>query len=323
MRAVISKQEILNSSRLKFLLESLLWFIPLFIVPLLFPDPYFIHLMNLSMMMAILASSWNLLSGYSGIFSFGHQAFFGLGAYVSALLAIHTFISPMYGLLIGGITASLASLVIALLCIRLRSAPYISLATLGFAELIRIIVTNLVEITRGELGLSGIPELFLQGNRITDYYFLLALMAITILSLTALTRSPFGLAMLSIRESQETAEASGVNINSTKILVFMLSSFLAGVTGAFYAHYIGTITPSSVISISLMVKILAVTLLGGLGTIYGPILAAFILTLGLEYLRWLGSDRLLVYGLLLILIIIFVPEGIVPRIRHIITSRYL
>lgn len=291
------------------------WLLVLVFLPLVYSDPYFIHVMILSMIMAALASSWNLMLGCTGIFSFGHQAFFGLGAYVSALLAMRTGLSPWLGMLVAGVVAAGVSPVIAVPCLRLRAAPYVSIATLSFAEICRITAMNLVDITRGELGLWGIPELFTGGNRLPSYYTMLAVLTVILWVIARIVKSPLGLALYSVRESQDAAEVLGVNVARTKILAFIISSFMAGIVGAFYAHYLVFLTPSSVFSVRVMIETATITLLGGLGTLTGPVLAALGTTLGLEYMRELGDYRLLLYGAGMVLLILFMPEGVVPRLR--------
>jgi branched-chain amino acid transport system permease protein len=291
--------------------------------PLAVRDPYWLHLIILSMMWAALATSWNLLCGYAGIFNMGQQAFFGLGAYVSALLAMNAGVSPWLGLWIGGAAAAAISLVIAIPTLRLRAAPYVAIATLGFAEVSRIVAQNLVDLTRGELGLNGIPgmpAIKLGGwtvnfyERQPFYYLMLVLFVAIVLIVYKLIHSPFGMALKSIRESPDAAQALGVNIVRFKIVVFAISAAMAGVVGAFYAHYIQVLTPSSALALPLMVELIAITLIGGLGTIIGPVIGAFVLTIGLEYLRFLGDYRMLLYGLAMVPLIMFTPEGLVKRI---------
>jgi branched-chain amino acid transport system permease protein len=295
------------------------------LVPLVNSDAYFVHILTLSLMHAALASSWNLICGYTGLFSFGHQAFFGLGAYVSSLMAMKAGLSPWLGLLVGGGVAACAGFLIALPCLRLRAPPYIAIATLGFAEICRFTGMNLVGLTRGELGLWGIPEMTpvpvpgvgqvsFTGQRVPYFYLMLVIYVAMMALLYWLVRSPLGLALKSVRDSEEAAESLGVDIVRTKILIFVLSSFLAGVVGAFYAHYVLILTPSSVLSVGVMVEIVAMTLIGGLGTFIGPTVGAFGITILLEYMRVLGDYRLLIYGALMIAIILFIPEGVAKRL---------
>lgn len=295
--------------------RSAYWGSLLVILPLIYPDAYFLHIMIVSMFMAALASSWNLMLGYAGIFSFGHQAFFGLGAYVSSLLAMHVDLSPWLGMLAAGVAAAVISLIIAIPCLRLRAAPYVAIATLSFSEICRIIAMNLVDITRGELGLWGIPALFPGGSRVPYYYTMLAILIVVLLAMGRIDKSSLGLALRSVRESEDAAETLGVDVAQTKILAFVISSFMAGIVGAFYAHYLVILTPSSVLSVRIMVEIVTITLLGGLGTLVGPVVAAFGLTLGLEYMRLLGDYRLLLYGAGMVLLIMLMPEGVGPRLR--------
>lgn len=291
------------------------------LLPLWLRDPYLTHVLVLSMMHAVLASSWNLLVGYGGIFSFGHQAFFGLGCYVSALLAMQAGVNPWLGLLVAGVSAAALGAFIALPTLRLRAAPYIAIATMGFAEITRIVAQNLVDLTRGELGLWGIPPLpdigplsFAGGNRTAYYYVILVLFTATLGALWYLVRSSFGLALVAVRESQDAAESLGVDLTRYKVAAFVISSFFAGVVGAFYAHYILILTPSSVLSVGVMVEIVAMTMVGGLGTLLGPVAGAFALTLALEQMRILGDWRLLIYGATLVGLIMFMPEGVVRRL---------
>lgn len=304
----------------------ILFVIILILFPTVITDPYILNLLILSLMNAVLSSSWNFISGYTGIFTFGHQGFFGLGAYFSSLLAIKAGISPWYGLFIGGIVSAILGFFIGLPCLRLRAAPYIALTTLAFSEIARIISMNLVGLTRGEMGLWGIPNFptivlpligtisFSGGIRITYYYLILLIFVGALTLFHFILKSHVGLAFKSIRDSQDAAESLGVGITYYKLLAFVLSAFFAGVVGSFYAHYLLILTPTSAFNVGLMVEIVAIVMVGGLGTAIGPIFGAFVLTLGLEYLRFLGEYRFITYGILLVVIILFVPEGITKKL---------
>jgi branched-chain amino acid transport system permease protein len=294
----------------------------LIVFPIFVRDSYSLHIIILSLIFSILAASWNFLVGYTGIFSLAHQAFFGIGAYVSAIMAIRVGVSPWFGLIIGGIIAGLSSIIIGLPCLRLRAAPYIAIATLAFAEISRLTCMNLGDITRGERGLWGIPIFpdinlpwfgvisFAGGVRLPYYYLILLIFIIMMVLFYFIIHSFVGLAFRSIRESQDAAESLGVNISYYKLLAFITGGFFAGVAGGFYAHYILILTPTSILGPEIMIDILMMTIVGGIGTFIGPMLGAFLITLGLEYLRILQDYRLMAFGALLIVIILFVPGGI-------------
>jgi branched-chain amino acid transport system permease protein len=295
--------------------------IGLLLLPAVTQDPYLLHILILSFLFGSLATSWNLLVGYTGIFTFGHQAFFGIGAYTSALLAVNAGVSPWIGMWIGGIGAAFTGALIALPALRIKSVPHVAIVTLAFAEIVRITASNLTGLTRGELGLAvpGMSTLnlpffgsigFTAATKLSYYYLALIALILIVLFIRWLVHSPTGLALKAMRDSQDAAESLGVNLTLYKLLAFALSSFLGGVIGALYAHYVLILTPISAIGIELMIQIVAMTLVGGVGTLYGPALGAFLLTLGLESLRALGDYRLMIYGLLLVLLIIFLPKGL-------------
>jgi branched-chain amino acid transport system permease protein len=290
-------------------------------IPLVVHGSYTLHILILALLYAVMALSWNLLVGYGGIFSFGHHAFFGIGAYVSALLSMRLAISPWLGLIIGGVVASIVGLIVSLPVLRLKAAPYIAIVTLAFAEIIKLIVSNLTDLTRGEMGLNGIDSFtqigsisFNSAHRENSYYLILLILFITVFVIYKITNGPVGLALKSIKESQDAAESLGVNLTRYKLFAFVISSFIAGVAGSFYAHYVHTLTPGSVMSMDVMMQVLVITLIGGLGTVIGPVIGSLILVIGLEYLRFLGDYRMLLYGIFLVFIIMFMPEGIMRKL---------
>jgi len=298
----------------------------LLVLPLFIEDPYIMNIVILSLLFGVLACSWNLICGYTGIFTFGHQAFFGLGAYVSALLSMKMNLSPWLGLPVGGIAAALVGFFIGLPCLRLRAAPYIAITTLAFAEIARIVCMNLVGLTRGEMGLWGIPafpdlvlpggvEISFSGGDRTGYYYVILLVFVFSAALIGwLMRSYVGLAFRAIREEQDAAISLGIDRTKYKLLSFIISSFLAGIAGSFYAHYILILTPSSVFSVGVMSEIIAVVLVGGLGTFWGPVIGAFSLTVLLEYLRAFGEYRFMIYGAMLVATIMFMPKGVASKL---------
>lgn len=292
------------------------------LLPLAISDAYVLHVLILSMIFAIFTSAWNLVAGFAGLKTFGHHAFFGIGAYVSALLGIKAGLSPWLTIWLAAAAAGLAGLAIGLPVLRIRSMPHVAIVTLGFAEIIRIVVANLPSITRGELGLWGIPSVtpfslpgigevsFTPVDKVPFYYLVLALLVLTTLVVSALMRSRLGLSLIAMRDAEDAAESLGVNLTRAKLTVFGLSAVMVGLSGAAYAHYIQILTPSAVLGADLMILVIAMGLVGGLGTLSGPIVGSVLLTVLVELLRDVGNYRLLVYGLLIIAITMFMPRGI-------------
>ena len=298
-------------------------FVAMLLLPAVSSDPYIMHVMVLAMIFGIFASAWNLVTGFAGLKTFGHHAFFGLGAYGSALLAIHLGISPWVTIWLGGLIAAAAGLLIGTPILRIRSMPHVAIVTLGFAEIVRICVANLSGLTRGEMGLWGIPQFegftlpffgkvsFTPADKVSFYYLALALTVLMLVVIIRLMRSKTGLAMLAMRDGEDAAESLGVNLTRMKLMVFGLSAFIVGIAGAFYAHYLSILTPASAVGVDLMISIIAMVLVGGLGTISGPLVGAVVLTLLIEVMRDLENYRLLGYGALIVVIVMFLPKGLV------------
>jgi len=292
-------------------------------VPLVVHNPYLLHLFILSMLYAMLAASWNLINGYAGIFTFGHQAFFGLGAYASALLAMRAGLSPWITLWFGGGVAAFAGLAIGLPVLRIRSIAHVAIVTLAFAVIVQDVVSNWADFTRGTLGLASIPGFtpitvpgfgvvsFGPGNPAASYYVALGFLVLATALLIWIVGGRTGLALKAIRDSEPAADSLGVDPTRYKLMAFVVSSFVAGIAGAYYAHYLHILTPDSAIGFSIMVTVLVVTLVGGIGTTIGPLVGAFVVTFGLEGLRSLGDYRLMIYGVLLVVFVSFAPRGLV------------
>lgn len=292
------------------------------VLPLFVQDSYLLHLLILSIIFAIFASAWNLVTGFAGLKTFGHHAFFGIGAYASALLGIHLGLSPWLTIWIAAVIAALAGVFIGIPILRIRSMPHVAIVTLAFAEIVRITISNLQGITRGELGLWGIPafesltlpligEVAFNPSVKVGYYYLAVLLLLFSMGLIALMmRSKVGLAVVAMRDGEDAAESLGINLARFKLLVFGVSAFLVGLAGAFYAHYVSILTPMAAVGIDLIILVIAMVLVGGLGTLSGPIVGAFVLTFLGESLRVLDDYRLLIYGALIILSIMFMPRGL-------------
>jgi branched-chain amino acid transport system permease protein len=294
----------------------------LLLLPLVVRDSYVLHLMILCMMFAIFASSWNLVTGFAGLKTFGHHAFFGIGAYASALISMNWGLSPWITIWLAGLIASGFGLMIALPVLRIRSIPHVAIVTLGFAEIVRITLSNLKDITRGEMGLWGIPYfdslhlpfvgevVFDAAHKVGPYYLIAGLFLACLAVITGLMRSKVGLALVAIRDAQDAAESLGINLTFYKMLAFAVSAFMVAVAGAFYAHYIVLLTPMAVVGLDLMILIIAMVLVGGTGTLLGPIIGTFVLTFGVESLRALGDYRMLIYGALIVGVVKFLPRGL-------------
>jgi branched-chain amino acid transport system permease protein len=275
---------------------------------------------------AYLGQAWNLLSGYAGQISLGHAAFVGLGAYTSTYLAQAYGLTPWIGMFIGGATAASLGLVIGYLGFRfgLRGFYFI-LLTVAFAEICRLIVLH-VEAFGGALGLfitfTGDPWQFQFSDNRSYYYIALALMLGATAIVAAVERTRLGAYLVAIREDEVAAEALGVNTFRAKLAATVLSAFLTGIGGTFYANYLFSIQPNSAFGISLSVEIVLRPIVGGAGTLMGPILGSFILSPLSELSRiylvkggWTGV-HLIVYGLLLIGVVLFLPHGAYPAVRR-------
>ncbi len=288
-------------------------FLMLALFPIAWRDPYLLHLLILFFLFGTLVSSWNILFGYMGIFCFGQQAFFGIGAYASAILSSRFGLPIPLAIVSGGLFALLSSIIIGLPSLRLRG-PYVALVTLAFSEVMRMICSNWVDVTRGQLGLT-VLALFPGASRVSYYYAAFFLISVSTVLLVKVMRSSFGYVATAIRESQEAASSLGINIVKYKVLAFMLSSFMSGAAGAFYGHYILILTPD-IMGLHTMVSILVMGMLGGLGTLEGPILGTFVLIFLSEYLREFGQFRFIIYGGLIILSVLFIPRGLAAGLPY-------
>jgi len=299
-------------------------------LPLIIRDRYFQHLLVLSGIFILLTSSWNLLAGYSGLLNLGHAAFFGIGGYSSALLALKLNLSPWVGLPLGGGIASLFGILLGIPSFRL-SGPYLAITTIGFCEILRLVAMNWVSLTRGSLGLYGIPPLtplnFSTNFSIkfvseqNAYYVILIFVSLTLILLNRLVHSEFGIGLKSIREDELGSQSIGIDTSRYKLTVFMISAFLAGFAGSFYAHYVRLISPE-MMGLSETFNILTMVMVGGLGTLFGPVVGAILLTFLSEGLRFLEDFvkidiRFVIYGGLLMATILFMRNGIVGLFKEV------
>ena len=301
--------------------SSLILLVVLALIPLVVSKSYYLHVLILCMVYACITSAWNLIAGYAGVFNFGFQALFGAGAYISALLSINFNWSPWLTMWIGAVAAMCIGAVVAIPSLKLKQLPYICIATMCLGEIIRLVAANFTSITRGEMGLTGIPKLFLDGNRTSYYYLMLLLFAVVLGVVALIVNSPLGMSLSAMKGSQEASESLGINVPGTKVKIYMIGAFVAGAIGGFYAHYICILTPTSVLSSTLMTSYVAMSLIGGIGTIVGPIMGSFVVTIGLELLRKLEDYRMIIYALLIIVTIIFLREGIWGAAKNFLLGR--
>ncbi len=269
--------------------------------------------MILWLVWSIVATSWAVVLGFLGIFHFAQIAFFGIGAYASALLTVKAGFSPWLGVLFGGTAAAIISLGLSLPALRLRG-PYIAVVSFGFSECIRISTSNL-EFTGAELGVWGTASLWQGCEKIGFYYVILGVFIIVVGFLYFLLTSKFGLALRAIKQSQISSDSIGIQIYKMKISFFFLSAFFAGVGGAMYVHYMSGVSPE-IYNIAHMIDIMVMGLVGGLHSVFGPMVGAAIVFFSLENLRVIQDFRFMVYAMVMILIMIFKPDGVYSLIDY-------
>ena len=287
------------------------------LVPFFLNNPYFLHMIIMVFIWVCLGQSWNLLGGFTGQVSFGHAAFYGVGAYAGGLLAFHFDASTWYGMILGPLMAMAVAVPMGLICFRLRGS-YFALSMLALAELLRLIATNWISFTNGSVGILIVPT----AGKVFYYYLALALAALSFSVIRGVVQSKWGFYFVAIREDQEAAESMGINTTKYKLVSLLISAFFTGLTGAFYMNYMAFIDPSVVFALTdVSIMMILVVMLGGAGTFYGPAIGAVIMVIFSEVFRiYFGSANLLVLGVLIVLIIIFIPNGLMD-IREYLTRR--
>ena len=288
-----------------------LFFIVLLGLPLVIRDPYVIRIIILTSIFAILAASWDLLSGFTGQMNFGHALFFGVGAYSSALINLHAHIPPWGSVPLGAMVAVIAGLIVGIPCLRLKHT-YLALTTLAFPIILTGIIFALPEYTGGELGVSGLKRF--TDSLVGNYYLHVVTMLVLAVFMWKITDSHTGIIFHAIREDELAVKASGINTTRYKLLAFCLSGFFAGIAGGLYAHYMRIAGPSTLeVSMSFTVVIWAI--FGGAATIYGPIGAVFILFPLLEFFRFWPEYRTMIFAAVVLVILLYMPEGFIHWIR--------
>ena len=293
-----------------------------------------LRIFNLCAIYIVLALSLNLINGFTGLFSLGHAGFMAVGAYTSALLTMspaqkemNFFLEPIVAplaniqipfvpaLLLAGVAAGFVGFLIGAPVLRLRD-DYLAIATLGFSEVIRVVLTNLQSITNGPLGIKGLP-------RFATTYTVWTIAAISIVFMIALINSAFGRSCRAVRDNEIAAQAMGINVARVKITSFVIASFMAGIGGALLGHQISTIDPR-MFAFVLTYNVLLIVVLGGTGSITGSVVAAIVVTISMEALRFLDGPlnlifvrtqgtpglRMVVFSVLLLVVVIFRQQGL-------------
>jgi branched-chain amino acid transport system permease protein len=279
------------------------------------------HILILILLYVTLGSAWNILGGFTGQLSVGHAAFFGIGAYTAAIIARATALSPWLALLLGPIIALPLALLIGKICFRLRG-PYFTLATIAVGEVVRLVALNWRDFTGGAVGVVIRPSVFSGTDKIPYYYIILAIAVMTVSLCYYISRGRLGYFFMAIREDQETAEAIGIDTTKYKLVALGFSASLTAIAGAFYANYFLFVDPTVVLPLALSVEIVLMAIIGGIGTVAGPVLGAVLLKLSSEVFRNVFEQaNLLIYGALLIVVILFIPDGLIGGLRRLIDRR--
>ncbi|MEW5734354.1 MAG: branched-chain amino acid ABC transporter permease [Thermodesulfobacteriota bacterium] len=310
--------------------------------PLVVKDDYPRHLMILVLLWAVIGSGWNVIAGYTGLVSFGDAAFFGTGAYMAGLLAVKLHLSSWWGIPLGGLAAVVIAYPFGWICFRLRGA-YFALATLALNEVMRHIATIWESLTNGMSGILIIPSFV---SKVPYYYISLGLAAGSVLAVTLIMKSKLGYYFLAIREDQDAAEALGVNTHLYKMISLSVAAAMTGLAGGLYMNYMGFIDPEVVFSLhDISIMAILVGIVGGVGTVYGPVVGAFVMVGVQEFFRtgffggiealasatgwtflgtvakYMAQAHVLSFGVLVVVVILVLPNGIVGDLQRVLGRR--
>jgi branched-chain amino acid transport system permease protein len=277
------------------------------------------HVMIMLLLYGMMGVAWNIMGGYAGMFSFGQVAFFGIGAYTSSFLLTSFHVSPWIGLIAGGILAALTAAAIGIPCSNLRG-HYFAIASIAFGEIIRIVFNNwkLVGAAEG-LTLPMLPESFanfmFHSSKAPYYYIVLGFVLLSLLVCSYVATSKMGYYFRAIKESHEVAKVLGINFVHYRLIAIMISAFLTAMAGTFYAQYILYLDPESVLILPISVQVVLVAMLGGAGSVIGPIIGAAILIPVSEFTRVLLGHKgtgidMMIYGTLIMLVSVYQPKGV-------------
>lgn len=284
----------------------------LLVLPLVLTNPYFLLIATLIGIYIIVNAGLDIVFGYSGQITLGQAGFYAIGAYTSAILSLHTEIPVVFCMIAGGLLASFLGMIVAIPSVKLVH-HFLAMVTIGFGEIIRLLALNGGELTGAADGLSFIPRPSLFGYDIDTpmayYYFVLGFVLVFLYAKQNLVTSRIGRAFRSIRDNAEAASAFGINVQRMKVTAFTIEGFFGGFGGALYAHLIGFISPET-FTLQQSVLFLTMVLLGGSGSFWGPILGTILISLLFEVLQPFGQAQMVIYGLIIMLVIMFLPRGI-------------
>jgi branched-chain amino acid transport system permease protein len=304
-----------------------LWFLVaaavIAVLPLIFADSYWRANLIVCAINVMLAIGLDFILGYAGQLNLGHSAFYGIGAYVSTLLIMTLGVPFWMAFVFGVVSAGAAGMALAIFAVRLRG-HYLAIASLGFAVIVHQVLLNWISLTQGPLGIYAIkppPAIALPGlpiisfsNTANMFYLVAGFALLFYLLLDQLVRSPIGETLAAIREDEVSAASFGIDCTAWRVFAFGIGSAVAGAAGAFYASFVGTLVPDAFI-ITESFTILAMVIVGGMGTLIGPVCGAILLTILPELLRGFGDLRLVLYGAALTLAVLFMPGGIVQAVQ--------
>ncbi|RFU64822.1 branched-chain amino acid ABC transporter permease [Peribacillus glennii] len=294
------------------------------LLPLFVHSKFHLNTLILLLLFATIAGAWNILGGYGGQLSLGHTIFFGLGAYTSSLLYLNYGTSPWIGLIAAAAISIAAGIFIGWPTFRLKG-PYFTLATIAFAEVIRLLCLYWRDLTKGSMGINirfepGLSNLIFREYS-SYYYFALVLFLISLAIVYWVDRTRVGYYLKAIREDEDSAETLGINVTKYKMIAMVISAGLTGVAGVLYAQFMLFFEPESVFNLNFSIEIALIAIVGGMGTVYGPLLGAAIIVPLNEILRSsfpaLSGMNYFIYGIVLVLIVSFMPNGLMPVLKRI------
>jgi branched-chain amino acid transport system permease protein len=304
--------------------------VPLCLVPL-FATEHIVSILIMMMLYAYLGSCWNILGGYSGYLPFGNGAFYGIGGYTSSLLFIKAGVTPWLGMWLGAVLSSLLALFIGLISFRFRlKGVLFAFITIAFAEICLQVAAN-VESFGGNIGVL-IPlkgnnySVYQSTNKAFFYYIILIMLAMIVLLTRLIEKNKIGVYLVAIREEERAAEALGIHSNRYKLYAFMMSGFFTALGGTFYAQYFMYIDPGLMFGFGASLEPVLRTIIGGAGTVWGPVIGSVVLEALSEVTRSLFGEisglHLAIYGLILILSCIYIPQGLATVITNLLKSRF-